>query len=469
MRFSKWFAASLAIVAAYAHGMTLSSSGVGQVLVYPYYTVNHHQQTMFSLTNATETGKALQVTFREAYDGRVVYAQDVFLGANQSWSATVFALGDVGASGDGTGIVSRDNACVQTLTNPAAKTTPSGITYHAFDTTSFTGANTDGGPTADARTREGFIEVIELGQIGGNTTSVISPRSGSAQDCSVVVPFLKMIGDLGTPIGGLSGNAAVIDVAQGTYFGFEPKAIDGFRVQRIMPSTFADLSMAGDDAESTVRASFEYGGTFLTATFPRKQAIDAVSALFMAATLTGDIDNTADIGAATDWVLTFPTKEFYVDKTPAVANTLPFEKKFSDVPAGASTVHAGYAAYTRDGLDVTGNGCDFLECPPVVPVIGYQTQIVAFDPKQEVSSAVLGSGLGTPASIAPNSAGTAMLTFDGRLNKSNEGYVLDGLPVIGVQAIHYVNDDVGGGVLSNYSGTAPLRATLNCEAAAGCR
>jgi len=468
MTFWKWFAASLAIVAAHAHGMTLSSRGVGQVLIYPYYTVNNHQQTMFSLTNNTETGKAVQVTFREAYDGRAVYTQNVFLGANQSWSATVFALRDVGTNDDGLGIESSDHACTQTLTNAATKTTSSGLVYHTFDSSSYTGTNVDGGPTGTARMREGFIEAIELGQIGGSTAGVISARNGPAQDCSVVVPFVKMIGEFGTPIGGLSGTAAVINVAQGTYFGFEPKAIDGFRVQRLVPTALADLSMAGDEGESTVSASVEYRGTFLTATFPRRQAIDAVSALFMSSTLTGDIDNTAEIGAATDWLLTFPTKEFYVDKTPAVANTLPFEKKFSAAPAGSSPVHTGYAAYTRDGFDVTGNWCDFLECPPVVPVIGYQTQIVAVDPKQQVSSAVLASGVSTPASIAPNSAGTATLTFDGRLNKSNEGYVLDGLPVIGVQAIHYVNNDVGGGVLSNYSGTAPLRTTLDCEAAAGC-
>jgi hypothetical protein len=218
MTVSKLFAASLAIVAAQAHGMALSSRGVGQVLIYPYYTVNNHLQTLFSLTNATEMGKALQVTFREAYDGRVFYAQNVFLGSNQSWSANVFALRDIGVDGDGVGVGSSDKACTQTLTNGATKTTSSGLNYYTFDSTSYTGTKTDGGPTGDARMREGFIEVIELGQIGGDTAAVISPRNYPAQDCSVVVPFIKMIGDLGTPIGGLSGQRRHYQCRAGNLF-----------------------------------------------------------------------------------------------------------------------------------------------------------------------------------------------------------------------------------------------------------
>jgi hypothetical protein len=249
-------AASLAVFATQAHGMTLNPRGVGQVLIYPYYTVNAHQQTLFTLTNATENGKAVQVTFREAYDGRVVYAQDIFLGANQSWDAGVFALRDIGVNDDGVGITSNDKTCTQTLTNPAAPTTStSGIAYHLFDTSSYTGAHADGGPVTASRLHEGYIEVIELGVIAGGTALQISPRSFDSQDCSAVVPSLTMIGDLLNPTGGLSGSAAVVNVARGTFLAFEPAVIDGFRPQRIVPPTFADLGMAGSEVEPAVSAS----------------------------------------------------------------------------------------------------------------------------------------------------------------------------------------------------------------------
>jgi hypothetical protein len=471
MTFTKVLAASLAILATQAHGMTLSSRGVGQVLIYPYYTVNNHQQTMFSLTNATTMGKAVQVTFREGYDGRVVYAQEVYLGSNQSWSASVFALRDIDVENDGVGIATQDTACVQTITNSVAKTTSSGLAYHTFDTSSYTGANADGGPTTDARTHEGFFEVIELGQIGGDTAAVISPRNAPTPDCSVVVPFVKMLGDVGTPIGGLSGSAAVINVAQGTFFEFEPKAIDGFRVQRLVPPALADLSMAGDDAKTTVIASIEYGGNYLTATFPRNQAIDAVSSLFMASSLTGDFDDSEGIAATTDWVLTFPTKQFYVDNTSkSSVDVRPFEKRFSDAPAGSSPVANYYSGYSRDGYDLVRNWCGFGECPPNGPRFDFQTKVASFVPRTQLDrSPVLDSALVTAAPIAPDEAGTATINFTGRMKASIEGYVLDGLPVIGVQAIQYVNGNVAAGVLSNYSGTASLRSTLDCEAAMGCR
>jgi hypothetical protein len=347
-----------------------------------------------------------------------------------------------------------------------------GLAYRLFDSASYTGAHADGGPVTPARLHEGYVEVIELGVLAGGTAAAISPRNTPSPDCSAVVPSLKIIGDLLGPNGGLSGSAAVVNVPQGTYFGFEPKAIDGFRKQRIVPPAFADLSMAGTQVDPAISASIEYDGTFLTASFPRKQAIDAVSALFMATSLTGEFDNSSDIGAATDWVLTFPTKQFYVGGVPVGIDNRPFEKDFEAAPAGVSPVTSDYHAYARDGYDLVRNWCGFGECPPLEPVLNFQTQVVSFYPPQhdDHSSNVLGSHVATFAPVAGDSAGFATLEFvDGHMNVSNEGYTLVGLPVIGMRAINYVKEDSAGNALSNYSGTAPLRATLTCEAAAGCR
>ncbi len=38
-----------------------------------------------------------------------------------------------------------------------------------------------------------------------------------------------------------------------------------------------------------------------------------------------------------------------------------------------------------------------------------------------------------------------------------------GLPVTGFEAINYINANVTAGVLANYSGTYPLRATAACS------
>src|SRR5678810_1169910 len=99
---------TLAIAIATALGAASSSSvavmlnprGTGQVLIYPYYTVNH-QQTLVSVINTTAHGKALKVRFREGYDGREVAGFNVYLGPYDSWVGAIYDT-----SADGTGAVS---------------------------------------------------------------------------------------------------------------------------------------------------------------------------------------------------------------------------------------------------------------------------------------------------------------------------------------------------------------------------
>ena len=48
-----------------ALAVNLSQDGLWQVLLYPYYTVEKGQQTVWSIVNSTESGKALKVRFLE--------------------------------------------------------------------------------------------------------------------------------------------------------------------------------------------------------------------------------------------------------------------------------------------------------------------------------------------------------------------------------------------------------------------
>ncbi|HST27451.1 MAG TPA: hypothetical protein VLK26_03685, partial [Rudaea sp.] len=73
--------AALAGSANPAHAVYLNARGMGQVLLYPYYTVNAHQNTLISVANATDTGKVVHVRFREGYNGRDVLDFDVYLSA----------------------------------------------------------------------------------------------------------------------------------------------------------------------------------------------------------------------------------------------------------------------------------------------------------------------------------------------------------------------------------------------------
>ncbi len=459
MKHARIFTALLSLLASSAFGMTINPNGTGQVLIFPYYTVNKSQQTLITVSNPTTAAKAVEVLFRESYNGKVVYAIDVFLAPHQTWASGLFALADVNEPSNGVGIPVNLDVCSEPQVYvPLAQMNP-GPTYDTFSDAAFTGANVDGGPTDDSREREGFIEVFELAEIHGTTATTVWPNT-STENCVELAPP-TIPSDFTAPTGGLLGNVAVIDVAQGTFFAFEPKAIDGFRVQPILPPANETLEMGGDDTSDTVSASIVDHGSIRKLTFDRSFGIDAASALFMTDALYGELDETQAIGANTDWVLTFPTKQYYVD--PQLGGAAPpFAFVFGDPtdPGHGSYVQSFYGLYAHDGTSL--NSCGFSGCPISPPFIEFQTQVISFAAQQAITSAVLGSAVVTPA-LAPNGSASATLSFSGELDASNEGDVLHGVPVFGVQAIDYVNSNVSAGVLANYSGTARLRANVTCS------
>jgi len=77
---------------------------------------------------------------------------------------------------------------------------------------------------------------------------------------------------------------------------------------------------------------------------------------------------------------------------------------------------------------------------------------------------VLGSALTTqaPEVFSFLTGELAFSNTQDALGASNEGIVLTGVPVLGAQAINYVNSNVTAGVLSNYSGAARLRTRVSC-------
>src|SRR4029453_6757480 len=155
-------ATALGAMVSSAEAVVLAPRGTGQVLIYPYYTVNH-QQTLVSVINTTAHGKALKVRFREGYDGRDVGNFNIYLGPYDSWVGAVY---DTSADGSGAAaIATNDNSC----TVPAFPLAPVPGTLHAL---TFSNANysqgdygtptgTDHGQLGLARTREGFFEIIE--------------------------------------------------------------------------------------------------------------------------------------------------------------------------------------------------------------------------------------------------------------------------------------------------------------------
>ena len=92
--------AGVAGFAGLANAVDLNPDGLGQVLIYPYYTVNKNQDTLLSVVNTDAVhGKAVKVRFLEGHNSREVLDFNLFLSEFDVWTASIFALSDAGVTG----------------------------------------------------------------------------------------------------------------------------------------------------------------------------------------------------------------------------------------------------------------------------------------------------------------------------------------------------------------------------------
>jgi len=483
-------AAALGALGSPADAVMLSSRGTGQVLIYPYYTVNH-QQTLVSVINTTAHGKALKVRFREAYDGREVAGFNVYLGPYDSWVGAVF---DTSSDGSGAAaIATNDNSC----TVPAFPLAPVPGTLHAL---TFSNANysqgdygtptgTDHGPTDLARTREGFFEIIEMGEVvdqasgSPKTLEAITPVNGTPPGCAQVrnawAPIdlsspggywtTNAMADLLAPAGGLYGAAGIVDVSLGTLYAYDATAIDGFSdvVQNSAPGDpKPNLSTAiTDSAHDIASAYVPIGNAMIKADYGASaQSIDAVSAVLTVDRIYNEFDIEPGLGAATDWVVTFPTKQYYVDPAIIGANALsavrPFEIPFDEL----SCLGVDRKQVDRDGFEpslVSG-------VPPITggDYICHEVAVITFGTDFDTSKA-LGSRIPDLRDLSYLSlpVGNLSLKFvdtQEQMRPAASGAAFNGLPATGFAAINYINANVTPGVLSNYSAVYPHRTHASC-------
>jgi hypothetical protein len=520
--------AAAAVAVPAAHAMHVDPHGLGQVLVFPYYTANGGNDTLFAITNTTAQAKALRVRFHEGYDGRGVLDLDVYLAPHGTWSASVTSSGDEASLAR---LVSSDASC----TVPA-------LTAHAieFSDASYAGANTaagrtgnaDGGPETPDRTREGHFDVFEMGEVTGNAHG--SADAIASANCTAIAAAWSSGGywsadpdaDLAPPAGGLYGIEYVVDVARGTMFGVDAAAIDAFRSA---PLHTAPGDAAPDLDSASAQADGRYAASVIADGAPRAleyaDPVDAVSALFMAASLEGNFTRSPSIGAETDWIVTAPTKRWYVD--PAIAGDAakpPFEISFvqhytsgqmtsngvvtetwaSSFPYACANVAA--LGYGRDGVAIPLGAEDDggpVDPPPpmranpgVTPCL--ETSVLTFATAVdaanfEVPASAIGSRLTNATDPGEHvaqlltggverlpSAGSVSLDLahDMRgdanpahaLAAASNGDVLTGLPVLAFSATAFVNGNVSNGVLANYGASAAVRSRVACTNAGGsCR
>ncbi len=355
----------------------------------------------------------------------------------------------------------------------------------SFSNAGYSGTNADGGPVALSRTREGYVEIIEMGTVTNDHHSTLSAithgSSGVPSNCAQVVDAWSTGGywiadatiDIGPPDGGLFGSESIINVGEGLLYTVNAEAIDGFSstVQHTLPgSATPDLSSASKSADGTVSAFVPVSSAMVEAKYDHTE--DAISALFMADNLYDEYVVDAGLNAASDWTVTFPTKRFYVDPAllGAAAARAPFDVVFGATSAGTSCVPIGRHIFDREGGESAAGDCGFI-CPTMpAAALCYTTNAIQFGATSALNSNLTYFAMLFDHVFGP-AAGHARIDFTkddlgntqpNHVLASANGVALAGLPATGFLAIDYVNGNVMPGTLANYSGATEHRSSVAC-------
>ncbi len=492
-RFGRRFAIAMATVfmgfallaAPSVQAVQLDPGGLGQVLIYPYYTVHDRQQTVFSITNTSDFEQVVQVTLREALNGRPALQFKVWLGRYDVWSGTLFALADDGVATDGVGMVTLDRSCTTPTFTSSGLTNSGGIPYLPLLNDGYSGAMSDGGPSGLARARHGWIEVIALANLTGALASAITHTgSGNPANCAVVQNTGLSTFITAPPTGGLTGNVTVTRARSGTWLSSRAEALSGFTETSLFsesPAPAPDLASVNESGAggAVVAKTIDDKGRMQVLTYGApasgSRPIDAVSAVLMATRVKNDYQTNPFLSAATDWVLTLPTQRFYTD--PAIIGATspvlaPFDEVFKS--PGAARVCALFRIFDQNQRTLSqqpgSNACTLgpigiqgFNVRQFIVLFQAANAIAFYEPySSPLQTAVLAApkppGLpladsGGHFRPAVGPAGWLNMTltstnFTHRMPASAEGKILSGLPVIGYSAMAIGNSSSIGSVLT---------------------
>ncbi len=448
--------AGVAGIANMAGAVNLSTDGTGSVLIYPYYTVNANNVTLLSVVNTTSEGKAVKVRFLEAYDSREVLDFNLYMSPFDVWTA------EVDPAGAGAGVSTADNSC----------TVPAITGQIPFVNYAYSGSNNDTGPDGLSRTLEGYVEMIEMGTVNNNTSgslAAITHINGVPASCGQVLGAwgygpgpqywnTNSAIDLGAPDGGLFGSGTIVDIGLGTIEGYNADAVEGFYVtasaaQHTAPGTvLPNLGSGTSNVAYTFNTSGSGNVSLATTSFSSN--VDAVSAVFMTNNIYNEFVVDPAYGESTEWVVTFPTKRFYVDPQIVSSAYAPFDVVFGSTSSGTSCSPVSITAYDREeGTSTTSLG--FSPPPPGQqgPALCWETNVISFN--QTAPSTILGSNLVSNINLPTGTVnGWANLGFASTQHvlEGENGNTFSGLPATGFSVEETVNANAAPGSLANYTG-----------------
>ena len=435
-------ALNLSLVAT-VNAVKLSSSGVGEVVIIPYYTAQGGNSTLLSVTNLSTDVKAIKVRFLEAQNGKRVQAVNLYLPPNDVWT------GNIQAVDEGAQLVTNDASC----TEPAISR--EGLKF-------FPGAYVDdGGDTGLGRTREGFVEIIEMGVVADQKiidAVTFDPATGQPADCSLVASYWAEGGpwdvDPNTGMSGLSGGlmaeANIINVDDGVEYSQTLTVLEEF-------SDSPDSLHAGPYyAYPSLDSASPAATTDPDDTWAKPE--DAVSGLLMSESLFTVYTVNPGVDATSEWNVTFPTKRFYTDLD---GDKQPFTSTFG-ADGACETVGVNY--WNRETASTGANDqLDLCYVANIVRIVRAGGESNIFQPEWvgvdfELADADYPNGWAEIDFVTlAEDAETPPVTDDyvDHIMESGGGSIYAGLPAIGFSASRLGNKNVGVGAA--YAATSAHR------------
>jgi len=429
-----------------AQAVNVNPDGLGQVLIYPYYTTRadpagNTYNSLLSVVNSTSSAKAVKVRFLEGKNSREVLDFNLFLSAYDVWTAAILPS----ITGGGARVATIDRSC--TLPN---------ITALGVDFVNFAYTNDGGGSTLD-RTREGYVEIIEMGAIQDNSITynnvTHSPPGGTPPGCAKITDT-QAAADTRSLTGGLFGGMTLINVNSGTDYTEDAVALDNFRT---LPgnlyfnagSQFPDLTFVAPP----VSVVFGVNGGAVQSTWANP--IDAVSAVLMHDNVLNEFVLDAVTRSGSDWVVTMPTKRYYIASGTGNNTTRLFQRNFNTTVGSCDDVSLNI--WDREE-QTTSTPVNFSPPPPTQTAsLCWEANVITFANSNVLGSTnlanistnfangwlklgfpVISSGVGTVTPVHTLSTATSTtIPLTGAAVTGAATYV--GLPVVGFAVQSFTN------------------------------
>ncbi|MEY2953104.1 MAG: hypothetical protein RLZZ401_1191 [Pseudomonadota bacterium] len=481
-----------------ANVLTVNPDGVGHVLLVPYFSAQNDNATILSVTNSDYlNGKAVKIRFRGAANGDRLLDLTVFLSPNDVWNGVVTQNPATGIGQLSTG----DSSC----TLPAMG---KGVNVN-FSSSRLNPALSPADLAGN--TREGYIEIITMADIPASLaqnslSQSIQHVNGVPRNCGAAAVLATLTDastesaaagmGFATPTTGLHGTWTVLSVAKTLTFSGDAVALQALDNATGLPARAnyvlfpqsealasngdvltADPALRSNPAGSKTSSGQTTGYVPVTGGLPVVQAVwgdfpdlstpylagmtipnlqaAETSKVLAIKSLVNEYVTEAGIGAATDWLLSMPTKRYavgidYRQVTPVLIYSVMLGAASTEYFASDTvTLNQGKVCWQAASSQPTFYDRDE----------GLRAPGVGFTRARQLCGATSALMVGaTPLSAlgaavaTENTENMAFTNGWARLDTSNRG---PGLPVLGAAFIKASNPNAAAGVSGNYGILSP--------------